>query len=125
MVRKPLSVPLSETSLRIPLDDLLALPSGAVFTSSDGQASVTLSHEKGGDGQAGVIIAHAQCDSLMLVTEEYLETIRSLRNTIEQMESQAEVVEEPTTNGWKYVLYFMAGLVTGAVLTVITLNFRK
>ncbi len=117
-------MPLSEASLTIPLDSLVALPPGAAYTRKDGQANLTVTYERKGS-QPGKLNVKASCDSLMLVCEEYLEIISSLRNTIRQMESQAEVVEKPPVNYWEYIIYFLAGLVTGAVLTVITLTIKR
>jgi hypothetical protein len=61
---KAIPVPASRAELALSIDSLRALPAGAAFRTTHGQATVTVLRSEGG------VIASADCDSLTLLVDE-------------------------------------------------------
>lgn len=127
----PLLVPKSEVSLTIATDSLRRLPAGASYSERSGQASVKVTRRAATDTEPEYIYVYATCDSLLLQCERYERTIRSLHKDYgEQLngmvtrlaEARQEVQElkEKPPNGIGTALkWYLAGLVSGIIGTII------
>jgi hypothetical protein len=90
-ITKVIPVPPARATLDLTIDSIVALPTGAKFSKTDGRATVTVQKTKSG------IEATASCDSLNVLVEELRTEVTRLRN--EQSDYKSEVDEEITTEG--------------------------
>lgn len=128
---EPVKVPMSAVTLTIATDSLRSLPAGASYSERSGQASVKVSRKAATATEPEYIYVYASCDSLQLQCERYERTIRSLHKDYgEQLngmltrlaEARQEVQElkEKPPNGIGTALkWYLAGLVSGIIGTII------
>lgn len=102
---KPVTVPQSQVSLRLPPEEIMDLPPWAEYRKESGQASVRVEYRD------SLIFITATCDSLQLLTESQSREIYHLRTEL----SQVETIREKPPNRWKQaktaVFYIAAGMV--------------
>ena len=122
---------MSAVSLTIATDSLRSLPSGASYSERSGQASVKVTRRAATATEPEYIYVYATCDSLQLQCERYERYIRSLHKDYgEQLngmvtrlaEARQEVQElkEKPPNGIGTALkWYLAGLVSGIIGTII------
>lgn len=126
----PMTVPKSEVTLTIPTDSLRRLPSGAVYTGRNGQANVHVSRVAATRDEPERIYVYASCDSLQLQCERYERTIRNLHieygemlsamyAQLEESHSQEEVSEKPPNGIGTRIKWYLAGLLSGIIVTII------
>ncbi|MDE7440649.1 MAG: hypothetical protein K2M69_00575 [Muribaculaceae bacterium] len=117
-------MPSSKAEIAIPVDSLLKLPSQAVYTHHNGQATATVA--KKGE----VIYVAATCDSLQREVEYYEELYYKARDALEQYKDsvQTEAKQQPSNLWAKLVTLFALGFVAGAftiILIIITKREEK
>lgn len=120
--RTPVTVPESKVTLSIPVDSVLALPTGASYSQKSGQARVNIRRGTVAGDQGEVIVVEATCDSLQLVCEEYMRTIQSLKKELAaaQHDSKSEQMVKRGSDGVRMVVVFvLAGLFVLIVRTKI------
>lgn len=83
------TVPRTQAALRLELKDVANLTPGAVFTKSEGQATVAV------ERRDSIIYITATCDSLQMLVETQSREIYHLRSELEQQRTQ---IEKPP--GW-------------------------
>lgn len=120
--RTPVTVPESKVTLSIPVDSVLALPTGASYSQKSGQARVNIRRETVAGDQGEVIVVEATCDSLQLVCEEYMRTIQSLKKELAaaQHDSSEQMVKRGS-DGVRTVIELI-GLI---VIILLLFNFIK
>jgi hypothetical protein len=115
-IRKMAGIPGSSVTLRVPVDSLLNLPSTASYSEKCRQAGAKVS-------RAGrEILVEATCDSLAMEVDyyamKYAEAQES-RNHYQELYEQTRAVQT-SSNGLRLQIgAFIAGLITGIVLTII------
>ena len=105
--------------MKIPVDTLLKLPEGAVYTARSGRATIRTSVKRKKDGRSPVIVVEAGCDSL----ERELRMLKSRRGAALSRTERQESTKEPNERGSKPIrmaLLFIAGIATGVVITIKT-----
>lgn len=126
----PVTVPKSEVSLTIPTESLLSLPAGAGYTGRNGQANVHVSRVAATRDEPERIYVYASYDSLQLQCERYERTIRNLHSEYGEMlsvlyaqlaesHSQDEVKEKPPNGIGTSLKWYLAGLLSGIIGTII------
>ena len=128
---EPVKVPMSAVTLTIATDSLRSLPAGASYSERSGQASVKVSRKAATATEPEYIYVYASCDSLLLQCERYERTIRNLhRNYGEQLrgmetllaaaKQEVQELKEKPPNGIGTALkWYLAGLVSGIIGTII------
>ena len=121
-----MTVPPSEVTLQIASDSLHLLPGGASYTAHSGQARVSVSRKEATATEPEHIVIYASCDSLMLLCEEYEQTIWTLRNNMmwmagqtSELHSQEDVKEKPPNGIGTALKWYLAGLLSGMIGTII------
>lgn len=119
--RTPVTVPESKVTLSIPVDSVLALPTGASYSQKSGQARVNIRRGTVAGDQGEVIVVEATCDSLQLVCEEYMRTIQSLKKELAaaQHDSSEQMVKRGSDGVQMVVVFVLAGLFVLIVRTKI------
>ena len=105
--------------MKIPVDTLLKLPEGAVYTARSGRATIRTSVKRKKDGRSPVIVVEAGCDSL----ERELRMLKSRRGAALSRTERQESTKEPNVRGSKPIrmaLLYIAGIATGVVITIKT-----
>lgn len=105
-----MTIPCSLVELIVPLDSLRNLPSGAIFSNRQGQATAAL----GMKGNS--IVAYAYCDSLQQLVYTLEESLRQARDAL----IEKETVKEPIgiTLGQK-LKWCLIGVFIGICISVI------
>ena len=128
---EPLTVPKSEVSLTIATDSLRRLPSGASYSERSGQASVKVTRRAATATEPEYIYVYATCDSLQLQCERYERYIRNLHKDYgeqlngmvirlaEARQAVQEVKEKPPNGIGTALKWYLAGLVSGIIGTII------
>lgn len=111
---KPVTVPQSQVSLRLPPGEIMNLPPSAEFRKQSGQASVRVEYRD------SLIFITATCDSLQLITESQSREIYHLRTEL----SQLETIREKPPNRWKQAKTVVFYIAAGMVLMFI-INLKK
>lgn len=115
-------VPADSLTLTMPLDSLLDLPQGAVYVKDSGRAHarVTVSRP---EGKPAVVYVSAWCDSLARLVASYESsslTSSSADMRTERAQNDIQTVSEhPPNTIRKLIISFIAGILTGAVTTII------
>lgn len=109
--------------LEIPVDTLLKLPEGAVYSSRSGRATVRTSVKREKGVRSPVIVVEAGCDSLarelrMLKSRRGAALSRTERQ--ESTERQTKELSEGHSKPIRMALLFIAGIATGVVITIKT-----
>ncbi len=127
----PMRVPKSEVSLTIATDSLRRLPVGASYSERSGQASVKVSRKAATATEPEYIYVYATCDSLQLQCERYERTIRNLHKDYgeqlnglkirlaESKQELQELEEKPPNPIGTALKWYLAGLVSGIIGTII------
>lgn len=125
---EPLKVPMSAVTLTIATDSLRSLPIGASYTDRSGQASVSVLRKAATATEPEYIYVYASCDSLELQCERYERTIRTLHRDYGErmnemhvglMASSQEVVEKPPNAIKTALKWYLYGLLSGILATII------
>jgi hypothetical protein len=128
---EPVKVPMSEVSLTIATDSLRRLPVGASYSERSGQASVKVSRKAATATEPEYIYVYATCDSLQLQCERYERTIRNLHKDYgeqlnglkirlaESKQELQELEEKPPNPIGTALKWYLAGLVSGIIGTII------
>lgn len=112
-------VPQDQVHLIIPLDSIGRLPSGASFNNKKGRANVKASLGKQDD--KNVIIIDASCDSLQMLCLYYEEQNKKLTKQNAELSNTIKTEKEPCSNPVKVaIISFIAGLISGIVITIKT-----
>lgn len=111
---KPVTVPQSQVSLRLPPGEIMNLPPSAEFRKQSGQASVRVEYRD------SLIFITATCDSLQLITESQNREIYHLRTEL----SRLETIREKPPNRWKQAKTVVFYIAAGMVLMFI-INLKK
>lgn len=120
----PVKVPMSSVSLTLNLDTLHKLPPGAGYMAKQGQANVKVTRIAPTENNPERLVVESSCDSLELVCTNYSKTISTLKRQLQSAENKnsemKEVAEERYRNMIRFaLLYIMAGVLTGAFITMI------
>ena len=119
-------VPQSKVHLELPVDSIKQLPSGANFSSRNGQASVRVSSKKGNVGAPDTIVVDATCDSLMLQCALYEQRIVRLNNKIQNQQEYLNLMEEDVKqHDAKAPVYLLIGFFLGFLLAIIVVIIIK
>ena len=115
------------TLLEIALDTALwRLPEGASYTASSGRAHVKASVKQGTGGKPPTLVIESGCDSLARLCALYeAENERlSVANAHLQSSTETAVEERLKRNGlwWRM---FIAGFITGGVITILTMKIYE
>ena len=105
--------------MEIPVDTLLRLPEGAVYSLRSGRATVRTSVKREKGVRSPVIVVEAGCDSLA----RELRMLKSRRGAALSRTERQESTKEPNERGSKPIrmaLLFIAGIATGVVITIKT-----
>lgn len=128
---EPLTIPMSAVSLTIATDSLHSLPSGASYSERSGQASVKVTRRAATATEPEYIYVYATCDSLQLQCERYERYIRNLHKDYgeqlngmvtrlaEARQEVKEVKEKPPNGIGTALKWYLAGLVSGIIGTII------
>ena len=135
---EPLTIPMSAVSLTIATDSLRSLPSGASYSERSGQASVKVTRRAATATEPEYIYVYATCDSLQLQCERYERYIRNLHKDYgeqlngmvtrlaEARQAVQEVKEKPPNVIGTALKWYLAGLVSGIIGTIIIfIKLRK
>ena len=129
---EPVKVPMSSVTLTIATDSLRSLPAGASYSERSGQASVKVSRKAATATEPEYIYVYASCDSLQLQCERYERTIRNLHKDdgeqlnglkirlAESKQELRELKEKPPNGIGTALKWFLIGLVSGIIGTLIT-----
>lgn len=111
------TVPQSQVTLRIPIDDLRRLPKGSEFRDKSGQASASVQYDQ------DTVFVFATCDSLQRMCFYYERTSRHYKEAYESLLAlqQSELEEDPPD----VVRIFLKGVLTGALLLIGIIIFIK
>ena len=105
--------------LTIPLDSIGSMPSGASFVKKQGRANVKASVGK--ENGKDVIYIDATCDSLQLLCLYYEDQIKKLARQNAELSNTIKTEKEQCSNPVKVaILSFIAGLVSGIIITIKT-----
>lgn len=109
------TVPMETVTLTIAADSLRKLPVGASYSARSGRASVEVRKGRTAD----TLVVYASCDSLQRMVEEYERRLKSHSKETEESKETTETAEtrKPPDRWWAYMATFIAGLVSGAVIT--------
>lgn len=129
---------MSAVSLTIATDSLRSLPSGASYSERSGQASVKVTRRAATATEPEYIYVYATCDSLQLQCERYERYIRNLHKDYgeqlngmvtrlaEARQAVQEVKEKPPNVIGTALKWYLAGLVSGIIGTIIIfIKLRK
>lgn len=118
---KTAPVPASRAILTLTVDSIAALPAGAKFTASQGQATVAVQRTEG-----GMIEASANCDSLTLLVDELRTEIFHLnreKTEIKTELNEQKIVEVNRLTPWQ-AFQVWTGRICLALL-VITVIYKR
>ena len=125
-------VPMSMVRLTIATDSLRSLPSGASYSGRSGQASVKVSRKAATATEPERIYVYASCDSLQLQCDRYERTISNMRKAYgeqlsgtstrlsEAKQEEKELKEKPPNGIGTALKWYLMGLVSGIIGTLIT-----
>nr|DAN66070.1 MAG TPA: hypothetical protein [Caudoviricetes sp.] len=132
---QPVKVPMSAVSLRLNLDSLRLLPSGAGYTARQGQAHVRVSRHPATDREPARIIVEAGCDSLELVCMHLTQTVSVLKKRLARQQYKSELQRQEIKEqssfsciriALKYLLIGIAlGFLLSRIKTIISFIKRK
>ena len=135
---EPVKVPMSSVTLTIATDSLRSLPAGASYSERSGQASVKVTRRAATATEPEYIYVYATCDSLQLQCERYERYIRNLHKDYgeqlngmvtrlaEARQAVQEVKEKPPNVIGTALKWYLAGLVSGIIGTIIIfIKLRK
>ena len=104
----------------ISVDSLLELPQGAAYHKKSGQAGVEVTR------QGRTIYIAGTCDSLQRQVEYYEALYHTARDALQQHEASYNEERKQRTNPAKVALaFFIAGIFTVAITTIIIISKRK
>lgn len=104
-------IPVEKAPLIIPIANLHNLPTGARFMAKEGRATAEV--EVKGD----TLYVTATCDSLQQLVLQYEKELTYLRD-------KTEDVKEQSKSAFPFK-WFLIGVLTGFILTIIGLIFKK
>lgn len=107
-------VPKSEVALTLNADSLLDLPAGASFHAKSGRANLDVS--KG--AEPGTIVVYASCDSLQRLVEYYERLAGEYKATLDRQAEEVKEEKKPPNVWWKLLAAFIAGYISGTVITI-------
>lgn len=102
-------------SLTLNADSLRELPTGASYHVKSGRANLDVS--KG--TEPGTIVVYASCDSLQRLVEYYERQAAGYKATIERQAEEVKEEKKPPNVWWKILGAFIAGCLSGTVVTLI------
>lgn len=94
------------------MDSLRKMPSGSTYTKKSGRANVSVS-----PGSSGNIIVYASCDSLQQLVEWYEQELVRIRSQTTDENDTVQTVKERRSNPVEIVFIFIAGVLSGIVIT--------
>ena len=97
------------------------MPEGASYTASSGRAHVKASVKQNGGGKPPTLVIESGCDSLARLCALYEAENERLSVANSHLASNAQTAVEERKkqkSNWRWV--FIAGLVAGAVITILT-----
>lgn len=108
--------------MEIPVDTLLRLPEGAVYTARSGRATIRTSVKRKKDGRSPVIVVEAGCDSLERELRMLKSANKALSREIFTRDKEVYAKEDKSRHkGLKAAFWgFIAGLVSGVIITIKT-----
>lgn len=109
--------------LEIPVDTLLRLPEGAVYSLRSGRATVRTSVKREKGVRSPVIVVEAGCDSLareLMLLKSRRGAALSRTERQESTERQTKELSEGHSKPIRMALLFIAGIATGVVITIKT-----
>jgi len=120
-----LPVPRQEVTLRLHIDTLRTLPTGAEFRQSNGRATVAV-----GMSEGGVLTASATCDSLTVLVEDLRTEIFHLNAetmTLKEALNEDKTIEVNRPNGWQWFQIWTGRILAGllAVWLAVKLIIKK
>lgn len=106
--------------MAVSVDSLLKLPAGAAYTRRSGQANIKVATH--GD----TVYITGTCDSLQRQVEYYEALYHTARDALEQQHEQYQQERKLRTNPANIALaFFIAGLFTGSITTIIIITKRR
>jgi hypothetical protein len=121
-ITKAIPVPASRAKLTLSFDSLRALPAGAEFRATQGQATVTVLRSEGG------ITASADCDSLTLLVDELKTEIFHLNKekmTFQSELSEQKIIEVNRLTGWQSFQIWTGRLCLALVVIITGIKLFK
>ena len=106
--------------MAVSVDSLLKLPQGAAYTRRSGQANIKVA------AYGDTVYITGTCDSLQRQVDYYEALYHTARDALEQRESQYNEERKQRTNPAKVAMaFFLAGIFTGAITTIIIISKHK
>lgn len=115
--QETVTVPQSSVVLKLPIDDLRRLPSGAEFRDKSGQASVSVQFDQ------GTVCVSATCDSLQRMCSYYESKYSLYKTEYENLMAwqESELEEDPPD----VIHIFFRGVLLGVLSTIAIIIFIK
>lgn len=112
-----MTVPQSSVVLKLPIDDLRRLPSGAEFRDKSGQASVSVQFDQ------DTVCVSATCDSLQRMCSYYESKYSLYKTEYENLMAwqESELEEDPPD----VIHIFFRGVLLGVLSTIAIIIFIK
>ena len=112
-----MTVPQSSVVLKLPIDDLRRLPSGAEFRDKSGQASASVQFDQ------DTVCVSATCDSLQRMCSYYESKYSLYKTEYENLMAcqESELEYDPPD----VIRVFFQGVLAGVLLTIATIIFIK
>lgn len=113
------TVPESRVEMAISVDSLLKLPRGAAYHKKSGQANIKVA------ARGDTVYITGTCDSLRRQVAYYEALYHTARDALEQYEASYNEECKQRTNPAKVAMaFFLAGIFTGAITTIIIISKR-